>query len=104
MRVRVPREIEVIIHPYEIVFCPDLNADEGFRGLCNVRTLQIKIDPKLPPSQRTYILFHEVGEAIKDAYNCGVTHEDLCLMTMGFAEFFTKLGLELDWTDIKESQ
>ena len=102
MKVRVPKVIEVIIHPYKIMFQPYLKADENFRGYCNVRTQEIRIEPNLPPSQRTYLLFHEIGEAIKDAYNCGVSHDDLSLMATGYAEFFTKLGIELDWSLIKE--
>ena len=102
MKIKVPKIIEVIIHPYEIVFRRYLKDDEAFRGVCNVRTQRIEIEPALPPSQRTYILFHEVGEAIKDAYACGVTHDDLDLMATGYAEFFTKLGIEFDWSDITE--
>ena len=102
MIVKVPRRIEVIIHPYDILLLPYLKDDDGFRGDCNTRRQQIRVDPGLPPSQRMYVLCHEIGEAIKDAYTCGVTHEDLSLITMGFAEFLTKLGIEFDWSDVED--
>ena len=103
MKIKVPKEIKVSSHTYTVCFAPHLRHDEGRYGVVNHRLQQVEIETSIPPSLRDQTLLHEVIHIIDRAYVCGVGEEDVERIANGVAEFLRRnLGIELDWSDIKE--
>lgn len=101
MKIKCPKEISVLIHPYTICLIKGLKTDEDLRGECNIRTQQIGIDLDLPDSQRVYTLLHEVYEAYNDALGLGFNHETIDASAIIAASFLlNNLGLEIDWSEV----
>ncbi len=103
MKVKIPQKIKISTHEYSIGYETHLSEDEGFRGVCNHRTQAIKIDPTLPPSRRDQTLLHEIGHIVSKVYVMDENEDNIDRLAQGYAELlFNNLGIEFDWSDIKE--
>jgi len=102
MEVKIPSEIRIATHPYDIVLNPHLHSEESRLGVCNHRAQRIEIETDQCSSDLTVSLIHEIIHVIGRTYNCDVSDPDVDRIAQGMAEFlFNNLGIEFDWQDIK---
>ena len=78
-----------------------LHWDEGLQGCCNHRLKRIEIDPLSPFVDETFV--HEKLEQINLSYALEMEHALISKLAFAFAEFlWHDLGIEFDWSNIKE--
>lgn len=103
IKIKVPREIKIAIHPAKILFRRNILADENLIGHSHRRRQEISIDPIMPPSERNVTLLHEVGHNIDRVYHLNIDDDTIDRIAQGYGEFFfNNLGIELDWSLIEE--
>lgn len=78
-----------------------LHNDEGFDGTFNRRTGDLHIDAGLSGRKRDKILGHEVMEVIKENYELDISERDMSRAANGWVEFLYQLGIEFDWSEIR---
>jgi len=105
MRIKVSKEIKIGAHSYKVVYKKHLGKDQGFRGTIEHRQEEIWIDPENPLCQRNCTLLHEAMHLISGVFSIGLEDDAIDRVAEGMAEFlFNNLGIEFDWSDIKEEK
>ena len=100
--VKVPRQITIGGHNYEVYFNPELR-DENDWGNINFRKQIIAINPERPPSQKAAALIHEILHAVNRAYISERLEESIIApLSEGLAQVMKSFDITLDWSDIKE--
>jgi len=106
MIVKVSSAIQIGGHLYQICFDHDLQ-DRNDWGEVNHHTQLITINESRLASQRTEALVHELLHVISRIFyhsNDDVTEQLIGSMSEGLTQVFVELGVELDWSDIKEKE
>ena len=102
MKVKVPRQIKLGTHLFDIIFSDTVRSDEGLAGLTHHRKQIIEIEKVQPLSQKAVILLHEVLHIIDRQYGCELEERNVDRVAQGIAEFLMEnLGIEFDWQDVK---
>lgn len=103
MKVKVPSVWKFLAHPYTIKISEHLWHNEQLAGSVNHRTNEITLDASLSKGELASTLNHEVLEAIAHKMRLDISHDDLERIAQGFTDFQVNgLGIELDWSNIKE--
>lgn len=102
MKIKIPKQIKIGVHPYRVEFSKTLRADEGLSGIAQHRTQVIGIEDILPKSQTDVVFLHEIVHIISRHYNCNIDEADTDRIAQGMAELlFNNLGIEFDWSEIQ---
>lgn len=101
-RIKIPQKIQIAAFNYSIELRKHLMADKHNAGFFNPVAETLSIDPHLPPTERKISLAHEVLHLIERAFEISIDDADTERLAMGFVCFLDNLGIELDWSDIKE--
>jgi len=102
MIIKVPKEIKVSSHAYQIVFKPNLKIDDGFQGTVQHRTQVIEIEPLTSLDFLLVTLLHEIIHIISTVYSLHLEEDAVDRLAEGLAQgLLESFGLELDWSDIK---
>ena len=103
MKVKVPNKIKVGAYTYGLTLNPHLHSDDGKYADCNHRTQQISIWTEAPPTVRYESLIHEVLHIAEFSCRIDVSDPDIDRIAYIMTELLqNNLGIELDWSDIKE--
>ena len=102
--IKVPPQIMVGAHPYRIVLRnSDRLTDEGVFGEVNHRTQTIEIRADRPPSQCLVSLLHEFIHTSANVFSKdGLEEKFIDPIAQGLGQILSQLGIELDWTEVKE--
>ncbi len=104
MIVKIPKDIRVGAHRYRVEYNSLLWHEEGLKGCANHLKQFIQIDPVLAPSQKLVTLFHEINHIINNVYSCKLDEDEINKMAEGWADLLMYLGIEFDWSLIKEKK
>ncbi len=102
MKVKIPKQFRIGATEAIIYTKEDLQSDEGFNGTFNRRTGRLEIDARLDDIKRNKTFGHELMEVIKENYNLHTDEDDMSNIANGWLEFLYQLGIEFDWSNIKE--
>lgn len=104
MKVKIPREIELLTHKYQISFNPKEMASTGCAGLTRHLYQKIYLDKTVtPPSELNQILFHEILHVIERQFSIKIDDADIDRLSQGLIAILTDcFGIELSWEDIEE--
>ena len=102
MKIKVPPEIKIGVHTYNISLDRNLRADNDRLGEINHRAQTIKIWMDAPPSMKDVSLIHEVLHVAEYCYRVNIIDADVDRIAHCICEFLGNLGVEFDWRDIKE--
>jgi hypothetical protein len=102
--IKVPRKLKLGVKNISTYFNLNLNIDENRVGQYSVREERIDILPMQPSSELSICYWHEWLHIIDRQYGCGIGEDNIDRMAHGLAEIVEKLGIELDWSDIKTIQ
>ena len=103
MKIKVPQKIRISAEDYEIFFQPHLSVDDAQSGQVWFRKNLIRVDPCFPRSAQFATLIHEVIHIIDRCYKCHLEEDNVERLARGISEFLANnLGIEFDWSDIKE--
>lgn len=102
MKIKIPKHFKIGATGADVGFQDNLKGDDGFNGTFNRRTEELMLDPKLSGHKLDKTFGHEVMEVIKENYNLEIAESDMSNIANGWLEFLYQLGIELDWSDIKE--
>jgi len=100
MNVRVPREVEIGALRASVGMAEHIRVDDGWQGSFNQRTEEILIDTSLGTRMRDMTFLHEIVHMVSINYEIGMGEDDISRMANGMLEFITKLGVELNWSEI----
>ena len=104
MKIKIPKEFKIGARSGIVAYQEYLRIDEGFDGTYNKRTEELKIDSQIGGRERDRVFGHELMEVIKANYELKTSEEDMSCIAKGWLEFLWQLGIEFDWSDIKESK
>ena len=104
MKVKVPKEIKIGAHTYNIMLRPNLMLDEKDDARANHRLGFIAIDPIWERTQRDECCLHEIVEVINRVWNCQLDHDNMDRLAEGFLVFLQELGIVLDWAEIENTK
>lgn len=103
MEIKVPKEIKMGVHPYQIRFNRYLWMEEQLQGSVNRIKQIVEIEADLPQSQRNVTLLHEVIHIINDIYSLRIDDDAIDRLAQGWAEFlFDNLGIKFNWDGISD--
>jgi len=99
MKIKVPKEIQIGCHSHK-VFLKD-NTTSDFDGDAYHRQEMIRVEEKLPPTQRGATFLHESLHFISQIYSVTLAERDINSLSEGLGQLlFSDLGIELDWSEI----
>lgn len=104
MKVKVPKEIRIAGHWWSIKYEKGLAHRHKKYGYIDFEGLIIHIEPDIPDSLKSHTLVHELVHSISDqfievnAFSESVVAE----FAVGTWAMLSDLGVEFDWSDIKE--
>ena len=102
MKVKIPRQFKIGATEAQVGFTKHLFSDDGFNGTFNKRTGELLIEAVLNGKKRDRTFGHELIEVIKENYDLGVSESDMTCIANGWLEFLWQIGIELDWSEIKD--
>ena len=104
MKVKIPKEIRLLTHTYKIRSSSKETRANGAMALSRHFHQDIIIDKAtMPRSEYEQAFFHEVLHVIERHFSMNFTDEDIDRLAEGLvAILFDNLGIELDWSAIKE--
>ena len=104
MKVKIPKEIRLLTHTYKIRTSAKETRALGTVGLSRHYHQDIIIDrASLPRSEYEQVFFHEVLHVIERHFSMTFEDNDIDRLAEGLvAILFDGLGIELDWSGIKE--
>ena len=103
MRVKVPKEIKIGALRADVGISDYIRVDDGYKGFFNQRTEELRLDINLTGGSRDTVFLHEIVHMISINSESGLSEEDTSRVANGFFEFlYYNLGIELDWSGIKE--
>lgn len=104
MKIKVPKEIKLLSHTYQVRSNTKELISAGAMGLTRHLFQWINVDTRnVPPTERDQTLLHELFHVIERHFNLKIEDEDIDRFSEGFASIlFDSFGIKLDWSDIKE--
>ena len=103
MKVKIPKKIKFLTHEYEIVFDTKELQSAGTMGLTRHLFQKITLDNKVtPPSELNQIFLHEFIHVIERHMCIKIDDADVDRISEGISELLLQLGVEFDWSNIKE--
>ena len=101
MKVKIPRKIKMLTHPYTIKFDEKVTLSAGTIGLTRHYYQDICLTRELPPSELNQLFLHEVLHTIERHFNIKLEDQDVDRLSEGLCIFlFENLGIEFVWDDI----
>jgi len=101
MKIKVPKEITVGSHTYQILLNATDLMDDGLHACANHRRQHIRVHPNRPPSQKASCFLHECLHIINIIYlNDSLSESQVDPLAEGFAQVFKGLDIDFDWSDI----
>ncbi len=104
MKIKIPAHFKIGATGADVGLMAHLHSDEGFNGTFNGRTGALEIEAHLCGDKRSRTFAHELMEVIKENYTLDTSEEDMSSIANGWLEFLSQLGIEFDWSDIKEEK
>ena len=105
VRVKIPAEIKIGAYEYRLSLDANLREDEERDGTICFRKEEITVAGKAPMMRKNTALIHEVLHLADKNYEMQLNESQICQLSHAVAEFlFNNLGIDLDWSDIPESQ
>lgn len=77
-------KVEILGHVYTVDYSVKVNGDLNM-GKCNSAMGQIWVSDELPEDHQASTLLHEEIEAINDMLELGLTHTQICGLTIGLS-------------------
>ena len=102
MKVKVPQKIKILTHTYDVGFDRKELAAAGTIGLCQHIYSKIIVTDNMPPSQRNEAFLHEYLHLVERYLIVKLDDSDIDRLAEGIAVLLENLGVELDWSLIKE--
>ena len=104
MKVKIPKEIRLLTHTYKIRSNTMETRSMGAMAISHHYHQEIIIDKKgMPRSEYEQSFFHEVFHVIERHFSMTFDDSDIDRLAEGLvAILFDGLGIELDWSAIKE--
>ncbi|KKN21395.1 hypothetical protein LCGC14_0925800 [marine sediment metagenome] len=103
--IKIPKQIQIGAHVYNIFYKPHLSKDSGNRGQINHRKQIIFIDSENPTSQQNATIFHEVIHFIDTVLALHLTEDDTDRISEGLLQVLSDgFGIEFDWSDINAEE
>ncbi len=102
MKVKVPNEIRIGAYKYKVEFNSHLCYDSNWAGSCCHREAKIVVDSLGSRQTLDITLIHEILHMIDKNYSIHIEEDNIDRIACGIMEFLTSLGIELDWSNIKE--
>ena len=103
--VKIPKQIQIGGHTYEVFYKPYLSKDNGDRGVIKHRIQEIHIAPENPKSQRDVTIIHEIIHLMEFIFAFDLTEGDTERIAEGLFQVFSdSFGIEFDWSDIGEKE
>ena len=102
MKVKVPRKIKLGIYTYKIKTDKTLHLTSGNVGEHRPFKNEIVLAPYMSNTAKVLTFNHEVLHHISNQYQLDLDEKEIDRLAFGWAEFMQALGIELDWTLIKE--
>ncbi len=104
--IKVPQSIKIGAHSFTVRFDPQIDADHD-RGVVHFNYGSIFINPEWKEkSTREVAFWHEILHIIDRTYNRNeITSDDeknIWALGEGLAQVMQELGINLDWSEIKE--
>jgi len=101
MKVKVPKQIKLLTHTYDVKFDSKFVEAAGTCGLTRHWYQEILLDNNQPKSEIDQIFFHEVFHIIERRFCIKIDDADIERFTEGLMEILVNnLGIELDWSEI----
>ena len=106
LKVKIPQRIKVAGHWLEIQLEEGLSYRHKKLGQCDIENLVIYIEKSIPPSLQSHTLVHELLHAISDQFvgANAFSEETVGQLATGVWTMLSDLGIELDWSNIKEGK
>ena len=102
IKVKVPQKIKIGAHTYSIRLNRHLLSDSNNHGAVNHRTQLIEIQADNPSDLKTETLVHEIIHVGSFCYRINIDDADTDRVAETITQFMSELGIELDWSGIKE--
>lgn len=99
--IKIPKQIQIGGHTYQVFYKPYLSKDDGIRGSIIHRKQVIYIEPENPISQQNATILHEILHFIDTIFDLNLTDEDTDRISEGLFQVLSdSFGIEFDWSDI----
>ncbi len=102
MKVKVPQKIKLLTHTYDVEFNKQELSSAGTIGLCQHIYGKIIVGNNFPLSQMNQSFLHEYMHLVERFLVVKLDDTDIDRIAEGIAVLLENLGIELDWSDIKE--
>ncbi|KKN78495.1 hypothetical protein LCGC14_0350270 [marine sediment metagenome] len=104
MKVKIPREIKIAGHWFAIGYEEGLASRHHKYGFVSTDTLVIHVEPTIPDSLKSQTLLHELVHTLSDQFICAnaFSEEVVGQIATGIWVMLSDLGIEFDWSEIKE--
>ena len=104
MKVKVPNKVKILTHEYTIKFDTKALISAQTSGMAKHLYQEILLDNEnLPESELNQVFLHELIHTIERHFCLHLEDPDVERLSEGLAVvLFDNLGIELDWSDIKE--
>jgi len=100
--IKIPKQIQIGGHTYQVFYKPYLSSDSGNRGRINHRKQVIHIEPENPISQQNVTILHEIIHFTENIFSLNLTDEDTDRISEGLLQVLSdSFGIEFDWSDIE---
>jgi len=107
MKLVIPEEIQVGAHSFKICWSSKiLDLQEARGGMVYRKELLIRLLPNRPITQGFQTFLHEVLHAIDNVFvnSDELTENQVQLLAAGLAQVFASMGIEPDFSQIKEEK
>ena len=102
MKVKVPQEFKIASHTYTIKYDPKQLESTGAMGLCRHLYKEIILSNNLPESEKMENFLHEYLHCVERIWVAKLDDVDVDRIAEGLCVLFNNLGIEFDWSEIKE--
>jgi hypothetical protein len=105
MKIKIPRKIKLGIYTYKIMFDKTMILVDGNVGEHRPNSGVIALAPHMSNAGLYQSFNHEVLHHINSQYKLGLDEDAIDRLATGWAEFMERgLGIQLDWSDIKDNK
>lgn len=103
VKIKVPQRVKIGAHTYTVKFDTKELLSAGTTGLTKHMTEEIILEGAMPKSQLDQLFLHEVLHMVERYCVVRLEDNEVDSIAEGLAMFlFETLGIELDWSLIKE--
>ena len=104
MKVKVPNKIKIGVNTYNVEYLPDELFNDNEFGACWHRKELITIDPSSKETQKYTTFLHETIHLVEKSYSFKISESEVDMIAHGMVELLRdNIGIELDWSDIREA-